>query len=63
MASGKLLWDRWAPPLGMMGVADPKHALHMCHHAEFGRSASKGVGIIRGESKIQGALIARLREV
>jgi len=36
------------------GVADPlKHApLHMCYHAEFGPSMSKGVNINRGNPKI-----------
>jgi len=32
------------------GVADLKYIpLHICYHAEFGRSALKGVGIHAGE--------------
>ena len=39
------------------GVADIKHAPpHVCYHAEFGRSASQDIGVIRGEPKIWGVL-------
>jgi len=38
-------------------VADIKHAPpHVCYHAEFGRSASQDIGVIRGEPKIWGVL-------